>query len=309
MPPRGLTDFIVAQLRSHGLPAFGAKSNRPNINTFCPTGHDKDTASLSIHRHDGRFFCFGCGIRGRNWNHMASFLNVEVLSEESLPDPFLTFTMDLSDDIKKAMQEFELPWDLEPWVGDYTHDKKSGVVIAEETIHALEGCNRFDDIYRCPRIFFPVRQYGELFGWVSRRLDKPIEGIPYKRKYLNAPGMLSSKILFPLDEIERWNTNVVVIVEGPLDAVRLINYDIPALAIMGTGNYDPDNRVDLLNIGAEKIILAMDSDDAGKKARRVIGPSLAEMFHVEDFYPPHKKDPGNMGRPYMDKLWRLTRSA
>jgi 5S rRNA maturation endonuclease (ribonuclease M5) len=307
--PSDLTQFIVAQLRSHGLPAFGAKSKRPNINTFCPTGHDKETASLSIHRHDGRFLCFGCGIKGKNWNHLSNYLNVETLSEEALPDPFLTFTKDLSDTLRKEMQEFELPWDLEPWHGDYVHDKKRGVIIAEETILALEGCNRFDDIYRCPRLFFPVRQYGELMGWVSRRLDKPIEGIPYKRKYMNAPDMKSSKILFPLDEIERWDTEVVVLVEGPLDAVRLINYNIPALAIMGTGNYDEDNRIDLLNIGIERVILAMDSDDAGKKARHVIGPSLSEMFEVSDFYCPHKKDPGNMGRSYMNRLWRLTRSS
>jgi hypothetical protein len=217
--------------------------------------------------------------------------------------------MDLSSTIKAAMMEFELPWDLEPWHGNYVHDKKRGVVIAEETILALDGCSRFDDIYKCPRLFFPVRQYGELMGWVSRRLDKPIKDVPYKRKYLNAPSMKSSKILFPFDEIERWDTNVVVLVEGPLDAVRLINYDIPALAIMGTANYHPDNRIDLLNLGVERIFLAMDSDTAGKKARREIGPSLAEMFDVDDFFPPHKKDPGNMGLPYMNKLWRLTRAA
>jgi hypothetical protein len=307
--PADLTHFIVAQLRSHGLPAFGAKSKRPNINTFCPTGHDKETASLSIHRHDGRFLCFGCGIKGKNWNHLANYLSIDTLSDEAMPDPFVTFTMDLSKSIQDAMAEFELPWDLEPWYGNYVHDEEKGVVIAEETILALDGCSRFDDIYRCPRLFFPVRQYGELMGWVSRRLDKPIPGVKYERKYLNAPDMKSSRILFPLDEIEQWDTNVVVLVEGPLDAVRLINYDIPALAIMGTGNYHDDNRIDLLNLGIEKVFLAMDSDEAGKKARRVIGPSLAEMFDVEDFFAPHKKDPGNMGRPYMNKLWRLTRSS
>lgn len=303
----GITRFIVEQLQIVGLPAFGARNNRPNINTFCPTGHDKETASLSIYKWDGRFFCFGCGIRGRDWNGLAKYLQVDKLAEENLPDPFETFALDLKSHIRKAMLEFELPWDLEPWKGDYTHDKKSGVIIAEETLEALDACRRFDDIYNCYRIFFPVRQYDELFGWVSRRLDKKKKGKPYKKKYLNAPDMQSKKILFPLDTVERMDSNVVVLVEGPLDAVRLLNFDIPALAIMGTKNYSPDNRIDLLNLGVERVVLAMDSDSSGRKARAEIGPSLSEMFEVEDFYPPNKMDPGNMPLSRMKRLWRLTR--
>lgn len=303
----GITRFIVEQLQAVGLPAYGARNNRPNINTFCPMGHDKETPSLSIFKWDGRFHCFGCGIKGHNWNALDKYLQIDKLDEESFPDPFETFALDLKGHIKKSMLEFELPWDLEPWEGDYVHDKKRGVVIAEETLEALDACRRFDGSYNCWRIFFPVYQYEELEGYVSRRLDKKKKGKPYKKKYLNAPDMQTQKILFPLDAVERMDSNVVVLVEGPLDAVRLLNYDIPALAIMGTNNYSPDNRIDLLNLGVERVILAMDSDSSGRKAREEIGPNLAEMFEVEDFYCPNKMDPGNMPRSYMKRLWKLTR--
>lgn len=304
-----ITRFIVEQLEMVGLPAMGANNNRPNINTFCPTGHDKETASLSIFKRDGRFLCFGCGIKGHNWNDLAKYLQIDKLDEESLPDPFETLALDLKNELKKSMLSFELPWDLEPWKGDYVHDKKHGVVIAEETLTALDACRRYDDYYNCWRIFFPVYQYGELEGYVSRRLDKKKKGQPYKRKYLNAENMPSQKILFPLDAVERMNSDVVVLVEGPLDAVRLLNFDIPALAIMGTNNYHPDNRLDLLNIGADRVIIAMDSDPAGAKAREVIRPNLAEMFEVEDFYCPDAMDPGNMPRSYLKYLWKHTRSS
>lgn len=303
----GITRFIVDQLRAVGLPAYGANSNRPNINTFCPIGHDKETASLSIFKWDGRFLCFGCGIKGHDWNDLAKYLHIDKLAEDALPDPFETFALDLKSHIKKSMLEFELPWDLEPWKGDYIHDKKHGVIIAEETLEALDACRRYDDIYNCYRILFPIPQGDELMGWVSRRLDKKKRGKPYKKKYLNATNMQSHKILFPLNAVERMNSNVVVLVEGPLDAVRLLNYDIPALAIMGTNNYSPENRLDLLNLGVERVILAMDSDSSGRKARKIVGPNISEMFEVEDFYCPNNMDPGNMPRSYMKRLWKLTR--
>lgn len=302
-----LAPFISAQLTALGLPVFGGKGNRPNINTFCPRGHDKDTPSLSIRKTDGRFYCFGCReVRGHNWNHMAKWLQINTLAEEDLPDPLGLFSKDIEDRIRKAQINFELPWDLEPWVGDYQHSKS--VCIPESTLQALDAFRWYDGALRCYRILFPVRQYGDLRGWVARRIDRKKKDKPYKMKYRNALEMSSLEILYPLDIVEKMETNVVVLVEGPFDAIRLLNYDIPALAIMGTGNWNAESScIDLLNVGAERIILAMDSDAAGKKARKEIGPSLARDFKVQDFYCPNKQDPGNISIPYMDKLWKMTR--
>ena len=199
------------------------------------------------------------------------------------------------------MRRFDLPWDLEPWKGKWRH-------VTQDTLDVVEAYKWFDDMLRCYRILLPIYQYNQLRGWTARRLDKPKDGEKFKRKYLNNPGIEVKNILYPLDVVARMESNVIVLVEGPYDALRLINFDIPALAVLGALNFDKGNVMHLLNAGAERVIIAMDSNEAGEKARAVIDPILDPHFEVEHFYPPEKKDPGNMPRnPYLLQLWEATR--
>lgn len=121
--------------------------------------------------------------------------------------------------------------------------------------------------------------------------------------------MSSAEALYPLDHVIGMKRRVVVLVEGPYDAVRLVNYGIPALSILGTGNYHPDNRMHILNTGAKAVILAMDSDEAGESARLDIAPSIREMFDLKHFVCPDGMDPGGMPKPYLDKLWEVVRET
>ncbi len=297
---KDLTSFIVSQLRLLGFELFGANDRRPNMTTFCFKGHDKDTPSLSIHKASGRFLCFGCGVKGGSWNALAAHINGKMLSDEELPSPFPQLAKDMAKKMEEAFWQASLPWDLRNWDRNYRR-------VALETWNALGAYKWYDDPMRCNRVLLPIHMYGELEGWVARRVDKPIKNKPYKMKYRNAPAMRSQDMLYPLDAVIKMRTSKVALVEGPFDAVRLINFDIPALAILGTNNYRDDNRVHLLNAGIDKVYLALDSDKSGQKARRVLGPSLAEMFSVEDFYCPVGKDPGNMPMSHMMRLWRKTR--
>lgn len=271
------------------------------MSAYCFEGHDDKTPSLSIHKATGRFYCFGCGVKGRGWNDLAKRLDLKVLSEDDLPDWFEVFNKDISARIRKSMMQFDLPWDLEPWKGKWRH-------VGQETLNAIEAYKWFDDSLRCYRILLPLYQYGELRGWTSRRLDEPKKGVPYVKKYRNNPGIQVKDILYPLDVVARMDSNVIVLVEGPYDALRLINFDIPALSIMGTNNFEEGNLIHILNAGAERVIVAMDNGTAGEKARKAIVPLLDPHFEVDHFYPPEEKDPGNMAQdPYLHQLWETTR--
>jgi DNA primase len=149
---------------------------------------------------------------------------------------------------------------------------------------------------------FPVIMYNEVEGWVARRTDKAPPGRKLKTPYRNAEFMSSRDVVFPLDVVAKMNRRVLVLVEGPYDAIRLINYGIPALAMLGTRNYHPDNRIHMMNAGAETIILAMDSDDAGRSVRAEISLSLKEMFNVVHFNCPEGRDPGDMPLDHLEKL-------
>jgi DNA primase len=126
-------------------------------------------------------------------------------------------------------------------------------------------------------------------------------------KYRNAPKMQARELLYPYDVVYKYlqkelAVKTAVLVEGPVDALRLVYNRIPAFAILGTNNYDPSNKFLLMNLGIERVILAMDSDEAGKKARYAIEPDLESWFEVEHFFPPWKEDPGGMEDKYVKKL-------
>jgi DNA primase len=302
-----LTPFIIEQLDRVGVQVMEGMSTPTDLKAFCFKGHDDKTPSLSIRRSDGAFLCFGCGVKGKDWNSFAAYLKVDRLSEEDMPDPFLTLSHQMERQHKKAAkdaEEFSLPWDVDPWDRPYRG-------ISAETWKRIGALRWYDDDPRiqAERILMPIRMKGILRGWVARRTDSAPPGEKLDMPYRNAPGMSSQDCLFPLDTVTAMQPDVVVLVEGPMDAMRLVNYNIPALAILGTRNYVADNRVHIQNTGATRVILAMDGDEAGDDVRWEISPSIREMFDLAHFVCPPGKDPGNMPRAYLDKLWRVTRKA
>lgn len=279
-------------------------STPTDLKAFCFKGHDDKTPSLSIRRVDGAFLCFGCGVKGRDWNAFANYLKVDTLSEDDLPDPFVTLQYQMERKYLKALREVRLPWDVQLWERPYRR-------ISSETWKRIGALRWYDDDPRiqAERILMPIMMYGEVEGWVARRTDEAPPGQKLEMPYRNAPGMSSQDVLFPLDTVINMQPDTVVLVEGPMDAMRLVNYNIPALAILGTRNYISDNRSHILNTGATTVILAMDGDEAGEEARFDIAPSIREMFNLTHFICPEGKDPGNMPRSYLDKLWRMTRKT
>jgi DNA primase len=294
-----LTDFIVSQFNKLGKPVFGADSAGPNMKTFCFTGHDYKTPSLSIHRMDGRFYCFGCGVKGRSWNDFANYIKVDTLTDEDMPDPFAVLRVDLDRRVKKALTEISIPWDVEPWTTPWRK-------IRPEVLKKVGALRWFDDAnkIRAERILFPVWMYGEAKGWVARRTDQAPEGEKLPMPYRNAAEMSSKEVLFPLDAVISMHPHTVVLVEGPYDALRLVNFGIPALSTLGTRNYHPNNRIHIMNTGAERVIDAHDEDNAGKEARIDVALSLREMFDVEHFVCPEDEDPGSMPKGDLMRLWK-----
>jgi len=299
-----LSAFIIEQLERVGVRVAEHQSTPTDLKAFCFKGHDSKTPSLSIRRTDGAFLCFGCGVKGKNWNVLATYVKAEMLTDEDMPDPFVQLRYEMERKYRKATAAVELPWDVEPWKGPYRQ-------ISEKTLKGVGALLWYDDDKRIQdeRILLPIMMYEELHGWVARRLGKDPPGQKLTMPYRNAPNMSSQEVLYPFDYVVEMEPETVVLVEGPMDALRLVNYDIPALAIMGTRNYVPENRSHISNTGADKVIIAMDGDDAGDAARYDMAPSLREMFEVEHFLCPEKKDPGNMPKSLLDTLWRMTRKG
>lgn len=300
MGSHDLTEFIVEQLQAKGVEVSMRASTGKDLAAFCFAGHDSKTPSLFLRRLDGAFYCHGCGKRGRNWNDLRAYIDVDLIREQDLPDEALVLQEKLSRQWREAFVNVELPWDVEKWEGSWRG-------IREDTLKRVYAFNWFDPMSRCPRILFPVTIRGQVKGWVARRLDKAPPGQKLNKPYRNARHMSSKQMVFPYDPVVKMRRKTLVLVEGPFDALRLINYNIPAISILGTGNFHPSNLGYFINTCGGKIIIAMDNDPAGQKARYEITPHLQEMFDVEHFMCPEKDDPGGMPKAYLDELWRITR--
>lgn len=153
--------------------------------------------------------------------------------------------------------------------------------------------------------YLPCNVNGKEVGHIEANLQK--EG---KRNYFNKPGpWVKETGLFPYDFVvkylKRYKLKTIVPVEGPRDALRCLQFGIPALAILGTQNWS-ENKAELIsNLNVERIISAMDGDKAGILATNAVFESFKGEIDTYNFrfdkYG-EKLDPGNCPKEIMRKL-------
>jgi 5S rRNA maturation endonuclease (ribonuclease M5) len=145
------------------------------------------------------------------------------------------------------------------------------------------GCMKIRQ-YNTPFIWMPVNVKGEERGFIRARLRKAKD----KPSYLNKPGAWAERHgLFPYDYAVKLmhdrQYKSIVVVEGPRDALRLLSYGIPAVALLGTQSWSK-RKAHLLELsGAETVVLCLDGDCAGKAAEEKILPTLTNLLNVEVF--------------------------
>lgn len=294
-PPKNMGVFIGQQLIRKGVRIF--RETTTHYSCFCPFqgGHDVHTASLSIRKSDGKFNCFGCPAKGASWNTLAKMLNADTLSDEEMPDPFGLFKDDLKEKRAKSQVVPYLPWDIEPWT-------KRWRKVSPYTMNAATAYHWYDDKKRCDRVLLPIWMYGELVGWTARRLDKVDD-----MKYREMTGFNKLDALYPWFLVEQMNVSSIALVEGPYDALRLLDEDIPALSNLGSlTNWSKDKAIHLINLGVTRVVIAADGDSAGDKFRDQAEEDLKHMFEIDHYYCPRKSDPGALpSKKHYRKLSRL----
>lgn len=145
-------------------------------------------------------------------------------------------------------------------------------------------------------IWMPVLIDGELKGYVKAELEKPQPvtkrdraGEEYEEtgpSYINAPGKWSKVygLLFydyAVKLMRRKGLKTLVLCEGPRDSLRLLRYGIPAMSVLGAGNWNEKKRFQLEKTGAENLIIFMDGDDAGKAATKAIYKDVRKHFNTK----------------------------
>jgi hypothetical protein len=128
-----------------------------------------------------------------------------------------------------------------------------------------------------------------LWGWQFKRLD-------YVSNYPKA--VKKSTTLFGYRELE---SDTVVLVESPLDVLRLAAVGVAAVAAYGA--YVSNAQVTLLVEYADHVILALDNDKAGVEQTQKLFPKLCRRLPTTRVvYPEGIKDPGDMTDKQARKL-------
>lgn len=173
-------------------------------------------------------------------------------------------------------------------------------VMAEAGLvsHSKEGYWRdfFSD-----RITFPIRDpSGAVIGFSARKYKEET----YGGKYVNTPEtplFKKSRVLFGFNYCRRRiaKERKVIIVEGQIDALRLIHAGLN-FTVAGQGTAFGDGHVkELMALGINRVYLALDGDEAGLQAAIKIG-NLFQKEGVEVFVVglPAKSDPDTFLREY-----------
>lgn len=225
--------------------------------TNCIFGtHEDRNPSFSINIITGKAYCFSCS----TGTHADRILGVQQ-DEESLR---ISKYMQL-DKMWEPVEEQEFTIVLPPVAHEVTESIRG---ISKELLQELGvyQCNhgRYKD-----RLVFPIRDTdGELLGF-DARIHGDTPNVP-EAKYLRPSGMKTVDVLYPLDYL--WNhredldLSTVVLTEGILDAISLIQLGVPAVCNFGLGAPSPLKAGRLLSLGAMELINGLDFDAPAIKA-------------------------------------------
>jgi hypothetical protein len=316
---------------------------------LCPFHGEKTASGRIFHnplRHGiGRFKCYGCG-RTARWNEVAELLGVDKWGDSKDRPAELDVPKTNTNLYKNSLLPVKTTSKSEP--GEHVPDQFFDL---DEYNSAKIGLKQ--NLWRGYPIDFLRKVIGvrilysgkfeRFYVWlpvfVNRRLKGHIKAQAHKPKskkipsYLNASGAWSlTHGLFPFDPaiklMRELGISTLILVEGPRDALRLMQAGIPAMSMLGTQSWSNQKTRLLEFAGVHRLVLFLDGDDAGKNATRFLRTGyrlvsdpevtirpLGETFDLKiirlwnakipEDHPEPKLDPGNVPDRFLNKLKRL----
>lgn len=195
---------------------------------------------------------------------------------------------------EKTMDEFYLGYASDSWgelMSELGYRYHTGQMVDAGVVTEKDG--KTYDRFR-GRIIIPIKTaLGNIVGFGSRRLVDDEQNI----KYLNSAenklfkkgsllfGLAACTALIPEKEL--------IITEGYFDSIALLSVGLPAVACLGTAF--THEQAFLISKYTKSVILALDNDDAGKKAAiKALGILSAAKIKVRFVIFKDHKDPSEI---------------
>jgi len=285
----GARQFIEDQLRANNV---YFRVEKTDFALSCPFhSHSGKKQNLKLSFDGKKMHCYACQNGNGTYNKLADQLGLQRMPQSA------SYAFDsVTAQIEQAQQlqaRPSLPAGLEPFDEPYRG-------LDGQFLQRFESKKWFDTASRTYRVLWPIRYNGKLLGWTAGRLDSDTEP-----KYRSGPpGVFrAAKALWPIDDaaIKR----VVVLVEGPFSALRLLSCGVPAVAILGTGVWHSSklSMLEQRDVPVRGIVIAMDGDDAGWQATKTIWEAAKDRFQrVEIFEMPVDRDPGDCSPEWVERI-------
>ena len=274
---------------------------------LCPghkerTGKVDNSPSWWINLETGMHLCFSCGFKGNLLQLICSVkgfytsaFGTETGFDYRAAEAWLATVDEVSiEDLQDRLRS--LPAYVAPLAKPLDMSEARLAVFVEPPSEALESRNitvesalKYGVVWDAKRQtwILPLREphLKKLLGWQEKGT--------VERTFMNRPaGLARSKTLFG---IENQNEQTTIVVESPLDCVRIDSAGIPgAVAICGSSV--SEEQVKLLRYSG-KIIAAFDNDQAGEKASRELlkwGRKYGLNLFFFNYGSSSAKDPGDL---------------
>lgn len=253
---------------------------------FCPFHYNKNTPACEVDKEKGLFICFSCGERGNLMDLIMRttsrnyFEAMRIISSAANKKDFVSM-------IDKAIEEKPDFKEFDSATIDRLHnsllDSERGMQYFAGRNIEIDAIKHFKLGYseKQDMVTVPVFSHDSIcVGFVGRS----VEGKDFK----NSIGLPRNKVLFNLNKVK--NTDIVI-VESSFDAIRLWQLGINSIATLGANL--GKNQISLLNKYAQRIILAMDQDEAGMKLMKNLTNNVnVSVLSME--FPEGVKDIGDM---------------
>lgn len=250
-------------LEAAGVQALRVSSKE--IHGRCPmhrqrTGREDRHPSWSINRTTFLHSCFSCGYAGTLTDLLVDLTgSAPVDLEETLNKESFLRRMT---EARRDPEETVTP-ELTEWI------------LSHRTADVPERLLTMRYLRRAAIDRYQVRWDQEFRQWVLplRGIDGALLGAQYRQKgsvFTLPEGMEKSKTFFGYEVVKHYD--YAVLVESPLDAVRLYGLGIPAFSSLGA--WISQEQVRIMARLFSHVILALDNDRAGRDASDIVIPML-----------------------------------
>lgn len=233
-----------------------AKVHGDELKARCPNpAHNDRSPSFGLNLSSGYYNCFGCGFKGKGLVSLFFKLNKKV-----------PVGMDLKGEEKNVLRTKKAVKVVvevrDAWLSFLTANGRLAYDVLKDRGVDKDVVKQFRVGYNPSKniMFFPcLNREGKLLGWSERSDD-------WENRWKVMPfGIEKEKLLYGEQFIELGKKNVVYLVEGMVDCLKMWQWGFKAVAVFGSELLEGQCKriVDF----AEQVIIIPDNDKGGLKLR------------------------------------------